>query len=443
MERNFFKYLKKKGVLSLASDKKIGLIGAISIVVGTVIGASIFILLGPIAKHTGPSLYLAYFVAFLPALFSSLYYAQLGAAIPNVGGSYHYCKRLLSPRLGYLVTIALILGGIGAIVMLSLGLAEYLQFFFPSLNIKWTAIAIILLLYIVNILGLRTAEIVQIIMTIWIIAALLVYGVPGLFAVDVNNLTPAFPNGFGSFMMGAALAVYSYVGYGILSEIGGQIKNPNKNLPLAIFISLGIIVVLYVLVSFVTVGVVHWETLSSSGASVAEAARKFLPSSIILFISIGAILATTTTINAIFMTIPGDFVALGEEGIFKKDLHTKTVNQTAYIPLSFITALSIIGVLSGYSVDYFATITIVGLLFNAIVLGLAAWQLPKKAENDYNKAPFKMKPAALKTSIVLGVGLNIVFVILALLDAPSILLIFIIWTVIGLLLHGKKIPKTA
>lgn len=426
----------------MTSTKKIGLIGAISIIVGTVIGASIFILLGPIAKHTGPSLYIAYFVAFLPALFASLYYAQLGAAIPSVGGSYHYCKRLLSARLGYLVTISLILGGIGAIVMLSLGLAEYLQFFFPALNVKWTAVAIIVLLYIVNILGLRTAEIIQIIMTIWIIAALLVFAVPGLFAVDPNNLTPAFPNGFGSFMMGAALAVYSYVGYGILSEIGGQIKNPNKNLPLAIFISLGLIVILYVLVSFVSVGVIPWETLSSSGASVAEAARVFLPSSIILFISIGAIFATTTTINAIFITIPGDFVALGEEGIFKKELHTKTVNQTAYIPLSFMTVLSIIGVLSGYSVDYFATITIVGLLFNAVVLGFAAWQLPKKAENEYNQAPFKLKPVVLKVSIVLGIVLNIAFIILALLDVPSILLIFIIWIIVGLLLHGKKIPKS-
>lgn len=72
------------------SKNQIGLIGAVSIIVGTVIGASIFILLGPIAGNTGPALPIAYIFAFLPALFGSLFYAQLGAVIPATGGTYHF-----------------------------------------------------------------------------------------------------------------------------------------------------------------------------------------------------------------------------------------------------------------------------------------------------------------------------------------------------------------
>lgn len=259
------------------TENKIGLIGAISIIVGTVIGASIFILLGPIAGQTGPSLFIAYLVAFLPALFGSLFYAQLGSAMPTNGGSYFYSKRLLNPLVGYITTISLILGGMGAIVMLALGFAEYLQFFIPALPIKLTAVLIVLALFAINLLGLKTAEIVQIAMTVWIIIGLLIFTIPGFFYIEPQNLSPLMPNGLGSFLMGSALAVYSYVGYGIISEIGGNIKDPQKNLPKAIFFSLGIVVVLYAMVSLVAVGVIPWEQLSASGASVAEAAKLFLP----------------------------------------------------------------------------------------------------------------------------------------------------------------------
>src|SRR5699024_7495217 len=154
------------------------------------------------------------------------------------GGTYFYCKRLLNPTVGYIASVSLILGGMGATVMLSLGFAEYLQYFIPSLPIKFTAFLILLILYGINLLGLKTAEMLQILMTLWILLALLVFAIPGIFVIEPSNLTPFIPNGFGDFLMGSSLAVYSYVGYGIISEIGGTIDKPEKNIPRAIFISL-------------------------------------------------------------------------------------------------------------------------------------------------------------------------------------------------------------
>src|SRR5690625_3961272 len=424
------------------SPKKIGLIGAIAIIVGTVIGASIFILLAPIAGQTGPSLFLAYFIAFIPAFFGSIFYAQLGAAMPATGGTYHYNKRLLNPTLGYLSTISLILGGIGATVMLAIGFAEYLQFFFPNLPIQLTALLIILFLYGINLLGIKTAEIVQILMTLWIILALLIFAVPGLFHIEVQNFTPMMPNGLGSFLMGSALAVYSYVGYGIISEIGGTIENPKKNIPKAIFISLGLIVAVYVLVGLVAVGVIPWEQLSSSGASVAEAAQIFLSPSIVFFISIGALFATVTTINAVMMTIPGDFKALAKEGIFNVKLMKRQVNNTSIFPISVMVILATIGIFSGLDVDFFATITIVGLLLNAVILGIALWRLPIREKETYDQSSFKISKGLLRPIIIIGVILNMAFILLALLDFPIILIIYIIWIAVGYLLHRSKIPKS-
>lgn len=422
------------------SENKISLIGAIAIIVGTVIGASIFILLGPIAGQTGPALPLAYFVAFVPALFGSIFYAQLGSAMPMTAGTYHYSKRLLSPLFGYIATISLILGGIGAVIMLSIGFAEYLQFFLPWIPIKTTAILIILILYGINLLGIKTAEMIQILMTIWILAALLSFAIPGLFNIELANMVPFMPTGIENFFMGSALAVYSYVGYGIISEIGGSIEKPQKNIPLAIFISLSIIVIVYALVSFVSVGVIPWEQLSNSGASVAEAAGVFLPAPLVLFISIGALFATVTTINAVMMTIPGDFEGLAKEGIFNRELMEKRTNNTAVFPITAMSLLAIIGILTGYSPDFFATITIVGLLLNTVILGIALWFLPKKEKLAYEQAPFKFNQLSLKIAIIIGVTLNLIFILLAVLDFPIVIALFILWIGLGLLLHKKKIP---
>lgn len=424
--------------------KELGLLGAISIVVGTVIGASIFILLGSIAAQSGPSLYIAYIIGFIPALFASMIYAQLGSAIPNVGGSYTYAKELLSPQAGYLVATSLILGGIGAVVMLSIGLAEYLQYFFPSLSTTLVAIGIVVLLYVLNLLGLKLVEMIQILMTIWILLSLLLFALPGIPHINMDNMQPLMPNGFGGLLFGSVLAVYSYLGVGIISELGGEMKNPKRNLPLSIFISLGIIVVVYVLVSFVTVGVMPWQQLAGSGASITEAGQFYLPQWAVLFISIGAIFATATTINAIMLAVPRDFFALEKDGILKTYWTNLKFRGEPILPLTAITIISIISILTKLSVAYFATITVVGLLFNAVILAFATWKLPKKREKNYAESKFKLNKFWLIFFVLGGMVLNTLFILLALLDVPSILAIFVIWILGGFLFVRKRfknVPK--
>ena len=150
--------------------------------------------------------------------------------------------------------------------------------------------------------------------------------------------------------------------------------------------------------------------------------------------------ATATTINAVMMTIPGDFSALAKEGIFNKKLVNKTVNNTSYFPLLFMTVLAVAGVLTGLSSDFFATITIVGLLLNTVVLGIAVFRLPKKDELAYNASPYKMKKGMLKVSVVIGVILNIAFIALAVLDFPIFVLLYVVWIAGGLMLHKRKVP---
>src|SRR5690625_2123803 len=95
--------------------------------VGAMIGAAVFVLLGPLANITGPSLPLAFVLGALPALFGSAYYIQLGSMFPSSGGTYVYTRRLLSPTAGVLAAFWMLFAGIGAAGMLALGFVEYLE----------------------------------------------------------------------------------------------------------------------------------------------------------------------------------------------------------------------------------------------------------------------------------------------------------------------------
>lgn len=126
-------------------DGKIGLIGAISTLIGIMVGAAIFILLGPLAAQTGPSLTLAFLLGAIPALFGSVYYMQLGSIFPSSGGSYIFASRLLNPTLGILAGFFMVFAGVGAVGMLALGFINYLSFYFT--NIPVIPIALLTILF--------------------------------------------------------------------------------------------------------------------------------------------------------------------------------------------------------------------------------------------------------------------------------------------------------
>src|SRR5699024_11656644 len=103
-----------------------GLIGAVAMLMGAMIGAAVFVLLGPLAKLTGPSLPLAFLLGALPAFFGSAYYIQLGSMFPSSGGTYVYTSRLLNPTSGVFAAFWLLFAGIGSNGLRAFGFLHYI-----------------------------------------------------------------------------------------------------------------------------------------------------------------------------------------------------------------------------------------------------------------------------------------------------------------------------
>src|SRR5699024_2366733 len=271
-----------------------GLIGAVAMLMGAMIGAAVFVLLGPLAKLTGPSLPLAFLLGALPAFFGSAYYIQLGSMFPSTGGTYLYTSRLLSPTLGVLAAFWILFAGIGANGMLALGFVNYISFYLGQLPIKSTAILIIIVFVIINLFGMRFSSLLQIYMVIWMVGSLLLYIVSGLFElqspsfISVDN-EPFFRNGLSGLLMATVLSFYSYAGYGLITEIGGEIRNSHKNTPRAIAISLLLVTAIYMGAAYVSTKVIPLEKFISFTASLPMAATYFLPDLGVHVIAVGGL----------------------------------------------------------------------------------------------------------------------------------------------------------
>jgi len=243
-------------------EKRIQLPAVIAISVGAMLGSGIFVLPGLAAAKTGPSVWLAFVVAGLCVLPAALSKSELATAMPVSGGTYIYLERTFGPLLGTIVGlglwISLLLKGSAALV----GFGAYLIVLAP-LPLKPIALIFIVMIVLLNIRGIRKVSQVQVIIISISLAFLLFLILAGLYATPTPSASDFFPHGKHGFLSAVAFVFISYAGVTKVAAIAEEIHNPEKNLPLGILISLGIITLVYGGVTYVLVRMVPMENLQT------------------------------------------------------------------------------------------------------------------------------------------------------------------------------------
>jgi len=129
--------------------------------------------------------------------------------------------------------------------------------------------------FVANLFGLEIAAVAQALMVVVLLAALAGFAMGGLPRVEVANFHPLFPHGASGLLAASALLTFAHLGANAVVELGGEIKNPGRNLPLSMAISIPLVTVVYVVVAYVTVGVVPYEKVKAAG-DLTETARVFM-----------------------------------------------------------------------------------------------------------------------------------------------------------------------
>ena len=375
-----------------AVSRTLGLPAGVFLFVGYIVGATIFILPGSLGATTGPGLFIAYILAALPAMFGCAVAAQVGSAYPVSGASYVMASRVLSPFWGAAVVWLIIMFVAIVVPLVSLGFADYLNYFIPDLDRTTVAATTVVLFMLVNICGVRLAASIQGFLVLFFCAALIVFGLGGISAGDISRMLPVFPNGITPVLLATVTVYISYTGAFVITEMAGEIKDPSRNIHRAILIGFGIIVLMYVLVPISLMMNLDWNSLEGSSA-ITAAAENFLPAALVDFVAIGALVAAGTTINGILMAQSRDVLAASDEQLLPR--YFAKVNDKTRVPVRgivFIGVLSLLGIFYGATVREYADMAVLGFMLLQAILGFAVYRLPMAVPDVYDKCAFKYPP---------------------------------------------------
>ena len=252
--------------------KELGLFGVYSIATGVTLSAGFFLLPGLAAVGVGSSLPLAYLLAGLiitPGLVSM---AELATAMPRAGGVYYFLDRSMGPLMGTI-------GGFGTWIALSLkaafaliGIGAYLSLSFPEVNIGPISAGFAIFFGIVNILGAKKSTTFQSVMVVGLLALLAWFTGMGLTNIEPANLSGIFGPDPGSLVATAGLVVVSYMGLTQVASVAEEIRDPERNIPLGMFLAFGTALLVYTVGTGVMVGVVGADVLAQGGGDLTPVA---------------------------------------------------------------------------------------------------------------------------------------------------------------------------
>ncbi len=275
--------------------RTLGLAECVFFGVGSILGAGNYTLIGKVAGVSGNLIWLSFFIASMSALFTAFSYAELSAAFPKAGGEYEYAKKAFGKKTGVFLGLTISLNGIISGATVAIGFAGYLSELI-GINLLVSAMGIIIVLFGVNVLGIRGSSIVNIIFTLIEVSGLLfVIYVAIPYIGDVNYLEiPA--NGFNAILAASSLAFFAYIGFEEIVKLAEETKSPEKNIPRALFISSIIVMVTYSLVAISAVSVIPYEDLGNSSSPLADVIGKDYGKTGVIIISVIALFATGNTI---------------------------------------------------------------------------------------------------------------------------------------------------
>jgi len=281
--------------------RELTLLNVFCVATGAMISSGLFILPGLAFAKAGPAVILSYIIAGVLCLPTLLSMAELTTAMPKAGGDYFYIMRGFGPLLGtvagFSTWFSLSLKGAFALI----GMGAYLSIM-TDIPLNIIALFCCLFFIFLNLIGIKEAGRFQVFLVLGLLTVLLGYILWGINTVSSLNFSPFFAKGLGSVFATASFIFISYGGLTKVAALAEETKNPGKNLPLGMFLSLIVTSILYAFVLFITIGVLNPESLKITLTPISDGAGIFGGNVLRIIISIGAFFAFISTANSGIMT---------------------------------------------------------------------------------------------------------------------------------------------
>jgi amino acid transporter len=323
--------------------RDLGTVESYAALVGILIGAGIFKVTSDAWRLTGPSVILGYAVLMPAILATSVPYAAF-ISTPlgrEPGGEYLHISRTLGGfRLAFIGAWLKIIAYVGAGAYLASALADYIieltgRRFSGSLVHQLLAVASLLFFYFIHVVGVRWFGRIQVGMCMLLGLSIFVLVVPGLFAIHPANYSPFITHGLSGFALSLAPIFFSYAGFESLAQTAGETKDSTRRLPLVFLKGISVTALIFILMSAVAFGVLPGARLGASHAPMTEVAAVYLPWGAAAFVTLGAIMAITTSLNPTLIVPSRMALIFVEDGLMPRWLGA--VNSATATPVRSLT----------------------------------------------------------------------------------------------------------
>lgn len=436
--------------------RTLSLLDIIMVGIAGMIGGAIFVLTGPAIGLAGSAVIIAFIINAVITIFTAMAYAELGSAKPEAGGGYLWIREGL-PRpnafiSGWMAWFAHIIAG----SLYAVGFGSFFAYFLeithvigdgPLLGIfpvdKLIAVVSVVIFAYVNIKGTSVTGKTGTVVTFVQLGTIFALIVAGFWTMYNNpdwtvNFDDFIPMGVVGIVAAMGLTFIQFEGYEIIVQTGEEVKNPKKNIPRAIFISLGLVVTLYCIVAFVSIGsifpegIASWEFIGGNGElGILKAAEMFLPYGGLVVLA-GGMVSTLAALNATTFSSARVAFAMGRHYNLPHVL--SSIHPTNRTPNIAIVISGIIMAIMAYSLPLADIAVAAGVIFlllftqvNVAVISI------RRIYGD--KLSYGFKTPLFPIIPIIGIFLNVGLALYLLVTQPLSWAITVVWIVVGFALY--------
>ena len=422
-----------------ALKQGVGLLSVISLGMGLAVGVSIFSVIAPATALSGPAMLLAVAFAAVPMFIIAVTYAFMGSALPTAGASYEWPRRFISPLTGFMIAWLRIVGSVGAMLILALVLTRYLSMVI-EVPTKTTMFAVYVLIFGLNLIGVSIAAKVQTVLMSALIVVFLVFGVWGAPSIQPANFVPFMSEGWVGVLAATPLLIGMFFGIEAATEVGDEVKNSRKAIPIGVAASILSAMALYLLVAAVSLGVLGADKLAASETPVLDAAAVFMGHQIAgPLIIIAAIIAIGKSLNALAMVFSRYLYAMARTGALPPALakiHPKF--GTPHIALAVAFGFCCLGLLAPMNLTALFLAVNVPTLLKYGASCFVATRIAKNHPEIHAQAVFRPSRKAVTIWGWLGVLASGIVVLLGLTADWKPYVALLVWGAIGALWYAVR-----
>lgn len=424
--------------------KSLNVFDLILLGIGCTIGTGIFVLTGiGAARYAGPAISVSYLLSAITCMFAALAYAELAAMVPASGSAYTYSYAVLGEFIAWLVGWGLVLEyGVGGATVAS-GWSGYMVGILKSGGVdlpnyltkvpadggivNLPAVLIVVFIGLLLIRGTKESVIINRVLVATKLGAIFIFLLVATPMIDTNNWLDFMPFGFHGVVLGAATIFFAYVGFDAVATAAEECKNPRKDLPIGIIVSLAVSAVLYILVALVVTGITHYSKLNNpeplayalriNGSNIGSA-----------LVAVGAITGITTVLLVLMYGQSRIAFVMSRDGLIPKffmKIHPKF--KTPYISSIMVTFC--VAITAGlFPIQTLAHMTSLGTLFAFMVVA-AGVMILRKTKPNINR-PFRCPAVMIVGPMAILTCGYLIYNLLMETGLP-----FLIWVVIGLIIY--------